>query len=202
MKSKIFSMFSRGDSQTVRSEGGLGIGLALAKGLVELHGGSMEARSAGLGQGSEFVVSLPGPTKAVTAENAPERPREASVARPPRRVLIADDNRDGADTLGMFLEMRGHEVHLAHTGAEALRVAREVRPDIGVLDIGMPVLSGYEVAKRIRREAWGDRVTLIALTGWGQEDDKRRARLAGFDHHLTKPIDPDLLERLFAENER
>ena len=110
---------------------------------------------------------------------------------------MADDNRDSATTLGLLLEQSGHEVHLAHSGAQALALAKAVRPDIGVFDIGMPDLSGYELAERIRHEAWGGQITLIAVTGWGQESDKRRALAAGFDHHLTKPIDPDSLEALF-----
>jgi CheY-like chemotaxis protein len=112
-------------------------------------------------------------------------------------VLIADDNRDGAETLGMVLELSGHEVHLAHSGAAALEIANQVRPDVAVLDIGMPDLIGYEVAKQIRQQPWGGRMVLIALTGWGQVNDKRRAETAGFDHHCTKPVDPDELQRCF-----
>jgi CheY-like chemotaxis protein len=114
------------------------------------------------------------------------------------RVLIVDDNRDGAETLGLYLGMSGHEVLLAHSGAEALEVMSRTHPQVAVLDIGMPVLNGYEVATRIRGEAWGDDVTLIAVTGWGRESDKRAAYAAGFDHHLTKPVDPEQLERLLA----
>ncbi len=115
-----------------------------------------------------------------------------------KRVLLADDNRDGAETLGMFLETLGHEVQIAHSGIEALQVAKRWKPDLCVLDIGMPDMSGYEVAMRIRLEAWGQKITLIAVTGWGQEDDRRRAQVAGFDHHLTKPVDPESLEQLFT----
>jgi CheY-like chemotaxis protein len=117
----------------------------------------------------------------------------------PLRVLIADDNRDGAETMGMFLGLSGHDVILAHTGAEALEIASRCKPDVAVLDIGMPVLNGYEVAKKIRLEAWGANLTLIAVTGWGQESDKRLAYAAGFDHHLTKPVDPEQLERLLTQ---
>jgi CheY-like chemotaxis protein len=113
-------------------------------------------------------------------------------------VLIADDNRDGAETLGMMLELAGHEVHLAHSGAKALEIADEVRPDVAVLDIGMPELSGYDVAKQIRGKPWGAQMILIALTGWGQETDKRLAQGAGFDHHCTKPVDSDELQRCFG----
>jgi CheY-like chemotaxis protein len=111
--------------------------------------------------------------------------------------LIADDNQDSADTMRMLLELSGHEVHVARTGAEALELAKQVRPDIGIFDIGMPDMSGYQVAERIRHEAWGEKIILIAVTGWGQDSDKRKAFAAGFDHHLTKPVDPEGLEQLF-----
>jgi CheY-like chemotaxis protein len=139
------------------------------------------------------------PRSLVVAAGAPvsAQDRDATNSIPPRRILIADDNRDSAETMSMLLRLSGHEVHLAHTGAEALVIANRVRPDIGILDIGMPDLTGYEVAERIRHEAWGKDVTLIAVTGWGQDADRRRALAAGFDHHLTKPIDPEKLERLF-----
>jgi CheY-like chemotaxis protein/two-component sensor histidine kinase len=193
----VFDLFTRVEPDPDRPAGGLGIGLALVKGLVELHGGRIEARSAGLGLGSEFLVSLP--RNSIVEAPGPGNPSEpAAATRTPRRVLLADDNRDGAETLGMFLDLQGHEVHLAYGGAEALNLARQLKPEVAVLDIGMPDLSGYDVARCIRREAWGERVTLIALTGWSQERDKRRAKLAGFDHHVTKPIDPERLELLFS----
>jgi CheY-like chemotaxis protein len=116
----------------------------------------------------------------------------------PKRILVADDNRDAAETMGMLLKLSGHEVYLAHSGREAIELAERERPDIAVLDIGMPDLSGYEVAERIRSEAWGKRMKLIAVTGWGQAEDKRRALGAGFNHHMTKPVDPTELEALFA----
>lgn len=195
---QVFTMFTRVESEIGRSEGGLGIGLALVKGLVEMHGGRVEALSAGAGKGSEFVVSLPRsvlPNSATVLGQVSDNGSNAS--RVTRRVLIADDNHDGAETLAMILEMLGHEVHVAHSGEEALEVGARCRPEIGILDIGMPDLSGYEVAKRIRHEAWGAKITLIAVTGWGQESDKRMAHAAGFDHHLTKPVDPERLAQLF-----
>jgi two-component system, chemotaxis family, CheB/CheR fusion protein len=196
--SKVFDMFTRIDSEVGRSEGGLGIGLALAKGLIELHGGHIEVHSAGRGQGSEFSICLPRSLIVDTAPLAFDHPG-SSAGHPvvPRCILVADDNRDSADTMGMLLRLSGHEVHVVHTGVEALETAKRVRPDIGIFDIGMPVVSGYELAERIRHEAWGSKMTLIAVTGWGQETDKRRALAAGFDHHLTKPIDPEELELLF-----
>jgi len=201
MLSQVFTMFTRIDSGNNRTESGLGIGLALAKGLVELHGGRLIARSPGLGQGSEFEVSLP---RSLLVENATlsEHKRRSAGKLPPKRILIADDNRDGAETLGLYLELQGHEIHYAHSGSEALRVAVEVKPEVGVIDIGMPDMNGYEVAQRLRHEAWGEQLTLIALTGWGQESDKRRAFAAGFDHHFTKPIDPAELEQFFVDGER
>jgi len=195
--SKVFEMFTRVEPEVGRSEGGLGIGLALAKGIVELHGGRIEAHSAGPNQGSEFVICLPRSlVVAAVAPVAEQSPDDANSTLP-RRILIADDNRDSAETMSLLLKLSGHEVHLAHSGAEALVIANRVRPDIGILDIGMPDLTGYEVAERIRREAWGQAIALIAVTGWGQESDKRRALAAGFDHHLTKPIDPERLKQLF-----
>ena len=195
---KVFTMFTQDKSDVRRSEGGLGIGLALAKGLVELHGGRIEARSKGVGHGSEFVVLLP---RTLVVDSEVRAPKDAvkPASHITRRVLIADDNRDGAETLSVLLKHWGHEVHVAYSGKQALELSKRVRPQIAVLDIGMPDMSGYEVAERIRAEAWGNEVTLIALTGWGQEEDKRRARVAGFDHHLTKPVDPIDLHALIDD---
>jgi two-component system CheB/CheR fusion protein len=198
---QIFEMFTQIESESGTSEGGLGIGLALAKGLVQLHGGRITAKSAGRGKGSEFVIRLPRSLVAEASQTTTGKSNGESGPRVARRVLVADDNRDGAESLSMLLELSGHEVHLAHSGAQALEIANKIRPDVAVLDIGMPDLSGYEVAERIRLEPWGTQMTLIALTGWGQENDKRRAAAAGFDHHCTKPVDPDELQRFFASHE-
>jgi CheY-like chemotaxis protein len=191
----IFEMFSQVEGVTGRSDGGLGIGLALVKGLTELHGGTIEARSAGLGHGSEFTLRLP-----LSPLRPGESPRAADPAPPAARsrILIADDNRDAADSLSMLLELAGHEVRVAHHGRAALSLAQAFRPDVALLDIGMPDLSGYEVAQELRREPWGRGIQLIALTGWGQEKDRQQALEAGFNQHLTKPIDPDQLEALIS----
>jgi two-component system CheB/CheR fusion protein len=191
----VFNMFTRINPEVARTEGGLGIGLALAKGLAQLHGGRIDVRSAGPGSGSEFMICLPRSLIVTTPPPASDVPVKVPAAR--RRILIADDNQDAAESLSMLLKLSDHEVHVAHSGGEAFEAAKETRPDIGIFDIGMPDLNGYQLAERIRHEAWGKTMKLIALTGWGQESDKRRAVLAGFDYHLTKPVDPDQLERLF-----
>jgi PAS domain S-box-containing protein len=198
MLPRVFDMFSQIDTGHQHADGGIGIGLALVKGFVELHGGTVEAVSAGLDQGSEFMVRLPAylRTQAPLARTPEKAPPTGSNGT--RRVLIADDNRDGAEIMAMLLAHSGFEVQLAHSGPDALAVAEQQRPDIAVLDIGMPGMSGYEVARAIRSQPWGAGITLIAVTGWGQEDDKRKAKDAGFDHHLTKPIDPNALEQLMA----
>jgi CheY-like chemotaxis protein len=200
MLPKIFEMFTQVESVGTAADGGLGIGLALAKGLIQLHGGRMAASSPGLGEGSEFTVTLPR-SLVVQIQSAAQRADRSGKPCLPKRILLADDNKDAAEMLEMVLRSSGHEVYLAHTGRDALAEAERLKPDVAVLDIGMPDMNGYDVARHIRLEPWGARMILIALTGWGQEEDKRRAQAAGFDHHCTKPIDPDDLERFFSRGD-
>jgi PAS domain S-box-containing protein len=191
----VFEMFAQIDRTLERSQGGLGIGLTLVKRLVEMHDGTVTAYSEGPGQGSEFVVRLPLLLEPPKAEQGaePETQRSAGC-----RILVVDDNQDAALSLAMLLEMSGHEVRTAFDGLEAIEVAAEVRPEIVLMDLGMPKLNGYEAASRIRRQPWGGRMTLIALTGWGQEEDRRRSTEAGFDGHLVKPVDCIALMKLLA----
>jgi two-component system, sensor histidine kinase len=196
----LFEMFSQVDSVIDRAEGGLGIGLALVKGLLALHGGTVAVTSAGVERGSEFTIHLPSST--IVTGRRPV-PAATSVITPGAgsggRILVVDDNRDAADSLAEVLRLFGHEVFVGHCGREALELGARERPDAIVLDIGMPDMTGYEVARRMRREAWGRGVFLLAMTGWGQADDKEQARASGFDQHLTKPVDPDQVERLLAD---
>jgi PAS domain S-box-containing protein len=196
----VFAMFSQVKTSQDRSDGGLGIGLALAKGLVELHGGTIRATSAGPGQGSEFVVRLP---HRVLSAVVRQKTTTAAATTPPRhrRILIADDNQDAADSLAVLLQMEGHEVTVVRDGREALTTINAVRPEIALLDIGMPELDGYEVARQVRQNTLGRAVTLIAVTGWGQDRDKARALGAGFNHHLTKPIEPTQLLDLIRSSD-
>jgi PAS domain S-box-containing protein len=197
----LFTMFSQVNSAIDRAEGGLGIGLALVKGLVALHGGRVSVHSEGLGRGSEFIVHLPHKVLAPRASLAPVQSDGAanSPSLQRCRVLVADDNRDAAESLGMVLRFAGYEVCVAFNGIEALALAERERPRAAIIDIGMPGMSGHEVARRMRLEAWGRNAVLIALTGWGQEQDKQAARAAGFNEHLTKPVDPDTVTRALDE---
>ena len=190
----VFDMFSQLRSASDRTQGGLGIGLALSRGLVELHGGHLDASSAGLGGGATFRVHLPPAAADSRPASLDEAP--AVLAAPvvtPLRILIADDNRDAADSLGLLLGLEHHEVHVAFDGARALALAVQVHPQVAVLDIGMPDLDGYEVARRLRLQPGGRDMLLLALTGWGQQEDQLKALAAGFDRHFTKPIDPKTL---------
>ena len=195
---RIFDMFSQVDRSIERSTGGLGIGLALVKGLVEMHGGTVVAASDGEGQGSTFIVTLP--TIPDGAHAADEPAPSALPAPPARRVLVVDDNRDGAESLGMMLELAGHEVALAHDGVEAVERAEQFRPEVILMDVGMPRLNGLDATRRIRQEPWGKAATIIALTGWGQECDRERSREAGCDGHLVKPVAPEELQRILSQH--
>jgi signal transduction histidine kinase/ActR/RegA family two-component response regulator len=198
--SAVFTMFSQVTGSEDRTEGGLGIGLALAQGLMRLHGGTIEANSAGPGRGSEFVVHFPRRTLD-EQQTQPEADAPAQAASRKRRVLIADDNRDAADSLAMLLEIEGHAVTVAGNGTQALELIAAQKPDIALLDIGMPGLDGYEVARRVRSDAANNGIVLIAVTGWGQEGDKLRAREAGFDLHFTKPVEPERIIELLGAPE-
>jgi signal transduction histidine kinase/CheY-like chemotaxis protein len=195
-QAEVFKMFAQLKPAIDRSEGGLGIGLALAKGLVELHGGSIEVASEGHGRGSEFTVRVP----IAHVPAAPTSAREAASNEGLRKcdLIVADDNADALQSLAMLLEMEGHTVRVAADGSAALSLAQQKLPDVMLLDIGMPSLNGYEVASAVRELQGGEAVMLIALTGWGQPADRARASNAGFDHHLTKPIDHDELAALLT----
>ncbi|HJU72215.1 MAG TPA: ATP-binding protein [Gemmatimonadaceae bacterium] len=192
---RIFEMFAQVDRSLEKSQGGLGIGLTLVKRLVELHGGSVEARSEGVGKGSEFVARLP----ILAASAGASRVASDELHRANGlgcRILIADDNRDAAESMSMLLRLMGNEVRTVHDGFQAVEEASAFRPDVILLDIGMPRLNGYDVARSIRAERWGAGMVLVALTGWGAEEDRRRALEAGFDQHFTKPVNPGVLEKL------
>jgi PAS domain S-box-containing protein len=197
----IFDMFSQVDRSVERNTGGLGIGLALTRGLVEMHGGTVTAESEGEGKGSTFTVTLPiAPEKHEAADESPEN---THARRPPKRILVVDDHRDGAESLAVMLRLLGDEVATAHDGLEAVERAEAFRPDVILMDIGMPRLNGLAATRRIREQAWGRAVTIIALTGWGQENDRARSREAGCDGHLVKPVNlPDLEKALCNVSER
>lgn len=193
----VFEPFSQISPTLDPLQGGLGIGLSLARKLVELHHGTIEARSAGVGTGSEFIVRLP-VLNATTGEYSNAFKQMPAPEAATARVLIADDNPDEVTSLAMMLRQTGFDVSTATDGAEAVAAAEKVQPDAVLLDIGMPKLNGYEAARMIRRQTWGGNMLLIATTGWGQENDKRRAIEAGFDHHLTKPVDLRMLHQLLT----
>jgi PAS domain S-box-containing protein len=201
MREEVFGLFTQVDRSSDRAQGGLGIGLTLVRRLVEMHGGRVEAFSEGPGRGSEFVVWLP-----ILAE-LPKQPRDPaksnsrpqSAGRTQRKILAVDDNIDAANTMAMLLRILGHDVRTAHDGASAIESAQVWRPDIVLLDIGLPGMDGYEVARRLRAIAELGGCVLVAVTGYGQEEDRRRSANAGFDHHLVKPVDPQALTGLLAE---
>jgi CheY-like chemotaxis protein len=188
---RLFEPFSQADRSLDRSRGGLGLGLALVKGLTELHGGSVRAASAGAGQGAEFTVRFPVSREAARTA---EPPLASKAGRKSLRVLVIEDHWDAAESLRMLLEISGHQVAVAHAGQPGLDVARDFRPDVVLCDIGLPGgMDGYGVARALRADSELFGVTLIALSGYGQEEDQRKARQAGFDWHLTKPVTPQVL---------
>ncbi|MBX9583697.1 MAG: response regulator [Gemmataceae bacterium] len=200
MLPRVFDLFTQVDRTLDRSQGGLGVGLTLVRRLAELHGGWVRASSGGPGAGSEFEVRLPALAAGAAKPGANGRPRRA--ARPNYRVLVVDDNADAADSLALLLELAGDTVRTAGSGPRALEVAGSFRPEVVLLDIGLPGMDGYEVARRLRGQPDGGRVLLVALTGYGRDDDRRRAAEAGFDHHLTKPADPAAVNHLLAAARR
>jgi CheY-like chemotaxis protein len=202
----VFELFRQADRSLDRAEGGLGIGLTLVRTLVALHGGTVEAHSAGIGQGSEFVVRLPlvappaAPAPAPRPSAAATRP--ASVPDRRRRVLVVDDSTDSAESLARLLRRWGHEVRVAYDGPSALAAARSTAPEVVLLDIGLPGMDGYEVARQLRQDPDLNDTVLVALTGYGQATDRRQTHNAGFDQHLIKPVDPGLLRTLLATIDR
>jgi PAS domain S-box-containing protein len=198
---RLFEMFFQVDRSLERAQSGLGVGLSLVRKLVEAHGGWVEARSEGAGKGSEFIVHLPVVDAQASLPSEQPGERETSVSTP-LRILVADDNRDSADLFAMFLRLMGHEVHAAYDGMTAVEEAERVRPDAVVLDIGMPRLNGEDACRRIRSTSWGKDVVLIAVTGWDQDDNRRRIIDAGFDAHLVKPVDPSAVMELLASRSR
>jgi CheY-like chemotaxis protein len=190
----IFDLFAQVDRSGER-QGGLGIGLTLVRQIATLHGGSIEARSEGIGHGSEFILTLP---VVSTAPATPATDPVSEAAVVPRRILVVDDNPDAVESLTVLLQIAGHHVHEALDGEAGIALAEQVRPDVLLLDLGMPEVSGYEVARRIREQPWGKQILLVALSGWGQADERLRTQEAGFDAHLVKPVAPEALDRLLT----
>ena len=195
---RVFDLFTQGDRSLERSEGGLGIGLALVRHLVERHGGTVEAHSDGAGRGSELVVRLPPLAGPWEAPGGAARRPDGLGESGPCRVLVIDDDRDAAESMTVLLELWGHEVRIAYSGQEAVGMASAEPPDAVLLDIGLPGMNGYEVARRLREVPGCASALLVAVTGYGQEEDRRRSRESGFDHHLTKPVEPAILQDLLA----
>jgi CheY-like chemotaxis protein len=193
MLARVFEPFSQAERSLDRTRGGLGLGLALVKGIVELHGGEVRAASRGLGHGATFTIRLP----VIASPEPDETPAPAAPSAPARlRVLVVEDNRDAAETLSDLLGLFGCTVEVTHSGAEAVEVADSFRPEVVLCDLGLPGMDGYQVAAALRRQPATSVARLIAISGYGQEDDRRRSREAGFDLHLTKPIDAEELQRL------
>jgi PAS domain S-box-containing protein len=202
MLPRVFDMFTQVDMDRGRSRGGLGIGLTLVKSLTEQHGGSVEAHSAGPGQGSEFVVRLPIAAPMSISSQPVKNGAYHENGQLPRRILVVDDNRDSADSLSVLLKLMGNEVRTAYDGPTALKEADHFRPELALLDLGMAGMSGFELARHLRAHPELQEVVLVAVTGWGQKEDRHRTQEAGFDHHLTKPVDYDLLRSVLQPNHR
>jgi CheY-like chemotaxis protein len=194
MQSRIFQLFTQIEDHSVHAKGGLGIGLALARQLVEMHGGTIEAHSGGIGQGSTFTLRVP-LAQAVGGEAMAEDAPQAAANRP-LKVLVVDDNAMIAMSMGWMLEEMGHDFQVVNDGREALEAARDYRPDAILLDIGLPVMDGYEVCRAFRQDDDFRQTLIVAQTGWGQDRDKELAAQAGFDHHLVKPVAYEALEQL------
>jgi CheY-like chemotaxis protein len=197
MLETVFEMFTRVDRTLEKTTGGLGIGLSLVRRLVQMHGGGVTARSEGEGRGCEFIVRLPAVPSAVPGDDR-SAPGQPTRPRSRRRILVADDNVDSAESLGQLLDLLGYEARTAQDGLQALEVAETFRPDVVLLDIAMPRLNGHDACRRIREQPWAGNTVVVAMTGWSPEDGKLRSLDGGFDHHLVKPVDPVLLERLLA----
>jgi CheY-like chemotaxis protein len=204
MLPRIFELFVQADHASTKAQGGLGIGLTLVKNLVEMHNGTVEARSEGLGKGSEFAVRLPLSAQALDGKEDRKAVETYDRTPPPsgHRLLVVDDNQDAANSLTTLLRLQGHEVRVAFSGVAALEMTKTYTPDVVFLDIGMPGMDGYEVARRLRQQPGLESVVLAALTGWGQQEDRRRTVEAGFDHHLVKPPEPQALESVLGELKR
>jgi len=195
----VFQMFSQVEGALSGSQGGLGIGLSLVKQFVELHGGRVEVKSAGSNMGSEFLVRLPVITEMSRGSIVKNEEDAPALPASQLNVLVVDDNRDAAFSLTMLIEMTGNTVSMVHDGEKAVEAAGKNRPDVVLCDIGLPKMSGYDVARAIRRESWGKNIFLVAVTGWGKDEDKRKSEAAGFDHHMVKPVDPQLIMRLLGD---
>jgi CheY-like chemotaxis protein len=198
MLTRVFELFVQAKNAGMPPHGGLGIGLTLVKNLVELHGGTIEALSDGQGKGAAFVLRMPVLQHA--AAIVPQTQVQTSPSVPSgRRVLVVDDNEDAASSLAALLQLQGHDVRVAFSGRAALEIAKGYAPHVVFLDIGMPDIDGYEVARRLRQQSGLEDVVVAALTGWAQQEDRRRTSAAGFDHHFVKPPDPQLLQKVLSE---